>query len=151
MIGWDDEIEISLPVADCFATAVDLDSCQNWIPEIQSIEKLYSGTLSVGCQWKETRREGKREHTMVLEAFEHRGPDDGEPPYIHSAGAQMKNMRSYYRFVFSGLSSNRTHVKLEARVEPRSIVMGLVSRLMVRYMKKSDADLLLRLKSYCEA
>lgn len=151
MIGWDDSIEVNASPAKCYERAVDLDNCQKWIPQVQGIEKLYEGDITVGSQWKETRKEGKRVHTMTLEVFESHSPKEGQPPYIHTAGADMKSMKSYYRFIFEPAGGETCRVRLEARVEPKNWFMKLMSKLMVSMMKKSEAGLLDRLKAYCEA
>lgn len=151
MIGWDESIDVNKSAADCYAKAVDLDRCHVWIPQVQNIEKLYDGDMTVGSRWKETRKEGKREHTMTLEVFESHSPAQGKPPYVHCAGADMNSMKSFYRFVFEETAPDRCTVRLEARVEPKNFIMKLMSKLMVSFMKKSEAGLLQRLKTFCEA
>ncbi|WP_196159473.1 SRPBCC family protein [Reinekea sp. G2M2-21] len=150
MIGWNESIEIDASAAHCYAKATDLDACAQWIPQVEGIEKLYQGEITVGSQWKETRREGKRVHTMTLEVFESHSPAQGQPPFIHCAGADMKSMKSYYRFFFDPTSDTTCRVTLEARVEPKNLVMKLLSKLMVSFMRKSEAGLLQRLKTFCE-
>ena len=151
MIGWDDSIEVNASAAHCYNKAVDLDNCQQWIPQVQSIEKLYSGEITTGSQWIETRKEGKRVHTMTLEVFESHSPEQGEPPYIHCAGADLSSMKSYYRFRFEAAGTDRCTITLEARVEPKNFMLKLMGRLIVKMMRKSEADLLARLKAFCEA
>ena len=150
MIGWNDDIEIDISAADCFYKATDLEQCQRWIPQIQQIERLDSGALTQGSRWRETRKEGKRLHTMELELFESHSPAEGEPPYVHCAGAEMATMKSYYRFIFEPISARRTRVRLEARVEAKRWWVGFFARLMTRLMKQSEHDLLQRLKAFCE-
>lgn len=151
MIGWDEEILVNRSAKHCYAKAVDLDNCQQWIPQVQAIEKLYDGEITKGSQWKETRKEGKRVHTMTLEVFESHAPSQGEPPYVHCAGADMNSMKSFYRFIFEDSGNEQCKIKLEARVEPKNFFMKLMSKMMVNFMKKSEAGLMQRLKDYCEA
>lgn len=151
MIGWDEDILINASARDCYLKAVDLDNCHKWIPQVQGIEKLFEGDITQGSQWKETRKEGKRVHTMTLEVFESHAPSQGEPPYVHCAGADMNSMKSYYRFIFEAAGANQCKVTLEARVEPKNLIMKLMAKMMVKFMKKSEAGLMGRLKSYCEA
>ena len=150
MIGWNDEITIDIPAEACFRAATDLSQCHQWIPQIERIERLDKGPLGAGSRWLETRREGRRVHTMELEVFESHSPGDGEPPYIHCAGADIAYMKSYYRFRFEAMGQQQTQVYLEARVEPKRYWMAFIARPMVRFMKKSEKGLLDRLKSFCE-
>jgi hypothetical protein len=151
MVGWDDEIQVNASAAACYEKAVDLDQCHQWIPQIQGIEKLYQGEITKGSQWKETRKEGKRVHTMTLEVFESHAPSEGDAPYIHCAGADMNSMKSYYRFVFEDTGVEQCKVRLEARVEPKNFFMKLMSKMMIKFMKKSETGLLERLKAFCES
>lgn len=150
MIGWDDQIQVSASAEHCYQKAVDLDQCQQWIPQVQAIEKLYDGDFGVGSQWRETRKEGKRVHTMTLTVFESHSPKQGEAPYIHCAGADMGSMKSYYRFIFQPIADEQCLIKLEARVEPKNFFIKLLSKLMVKMMRKSEQGLMQRLKVFCE-
>lgn len=150
MIGWDEEITVNASAEHCYNKAVDLDNCQQWIPQVQAIEKLYQGEITQGSQWQETRKEGKRVHTMTLEVFESHSPKQGAAPYVHCAGANMKSMKSFYRFIFSNSGTDQCTIRLEARVEPKNFMMKLMSKMMVKFMRKSEAGLMQRLKSFCE-
>ena len=151
MIGWNESIVVNASPEHCYKKAVDLDNCKQWIPQVEHIEKLYSGELTLGSQWNETRREGKRLHTMLLEVFESHSPKDGQAPYVHCAGAEMDSMKSYYRFRFEATGKDQCTVVLEARIEPKTLMMRLMSRVLLKFMRKSEAGLLERLKSFCEA
>jgi hypothetical protein len=87
---------------------------------------------------------------MTLEVFESHSPAQGEAPYVHCAGADMNSMKSFYRFVFEDMGNDQCRVRLEARVEPKNFFMKLMSGMMVKFMKKSEAGLMERLKSFCE-
>ena len=87
---------------------------------------------------------------MEITVFECHGPAQGDPPYVHCAGANMDSMKSYYRFVFDDADSGRSTVRLEARVEPKNWWSALLARVMVHLMRRSERDLLQRLKAYCE-
>lgn len=150
MVGWDDEILVNASAEHCYSKAVDLDQCQQWIPQVQAIEKLYEGEITTGSQWRETRKEGKRVHTMTLEVFESHAPAQGNAPYVHCAGANMSSMKSYYRFIFEQAGAQQCKIRLEARVEAKSFMMKLMSKMMVKFMKKSEAGLMQRLKTFCE-
>ena len=98
MPQWVDKHEIALPAQSVFQFANNLDLCQRWIPAITNIEKQFDGEIQVGSRWLETRKEDAREMTMQLEVFElkNEGPD-----YLHCAGADLKSMKSFYRFDLS--------------------------------------------------
>lgn len=150
MIGWDEEISVNAKAEHCYNKAVDLDQCQQWIPQIQSIEKHFDGDITQGSQWQETRKEGKRVHSMTLEVFESHSPKQGTAPYVHCAGADLKSMKSYYRFIFTDTADNQCTIRLEARVEPKNFIMKLMGKMMVKFMRKSEAGLMERLKAFCE-
>ncbi len=151
MIGWDDSILVNATPEHCYNKAVDLDNCNQWIPQVEHIEKLFSGDITEGSRWNETRREGKRLHTMTLEVFESHSPAQGNSPYIHSAGADLSSMKSYYRFRFEDAGNDCCKIKLEARVEPKNLVMRLMSKMIVKFMRRSEIGLLEHLKTFCEA
>ena len=153
MAIWTDRIEIDASAAHCFAVMSDIDTCGEWITQVKKIEKQYEGPIKVGDQWMETRTEGKgkREHRMAITLFEQHGPDQGEPPYIHAAGANVMGGRSFYRFTATPIDDNRCEIQLDATFEVTGWIKRQFAKLIVRMMQKSEKDLLSRLKTYCEA
>lgn len=153
MAIWTDCIEIDASAAHCFAVLTDIDTCGEWMTQVKKIEKQYEGPIKVGDQWLETRTEGKgkREHCMAITLFEHQGPEQGLPPYTHTAGAHVMGGRSYYRFVTTPIDDNRCEVRLDAVFEVKGWFKQQFAKLIVRMMQKSERGLLSRLKAHCEA
>jgi len=147
MKTWTDEMVISKPARDVFEFAINLDNCSTWIPKITNIDKHFDGDMEVGSSWDETRKEGKREMTMKIEVFE---LDRKGPVYIHTAGANIKSMKSYYRFAFEPIDELTCKVSLTAVLEAKVWWVKLLGGLMVSMMKKMEGDLLSRLKTACE-
>lgn len=150
MAGWTDAITIEATPEQVFNKVTDLEHASEWIPNITHVEPLWQGDMQVGSQWRETRCEGKREYTLVITVYEIHRPTDGEPPYVLSAGASVMGMKNYYRFVMSPQTDHHTLLCLEANVETGNPIKALFAWFMVKMMKKADADLLVRLKQFCE-
>jgi carbon monoxide dehydrogenase subunit G len=150
MPGWTDAITIEASPEQVFEIVSDVERAADWIPNITGIEALWQGDIREGSQWRETRCEGKREYSLVITVYEIHRPKDGNPPYVFSAGARVMGMKNHYRFSMSPQTDHHTLLKLEAEVETGNPVKAIVAWLMVKMMKKADADLLVRLKQLCE-
>ncbi len=151
MAVWIDRIEIDAPAKHCYERLIDLDTCDQWILQVKEIEKTFEAPIKVGDSWIETRQERGRFHRMAITLFEQHGPEQGDAPYIHAAGADVMGGRSFYRFVVTPLDDKRCEVRLEGVFEVSGWFKQQFARLIIRMMQKSEKELLPRLKTFCEA
>lgn len=142
---------IARPPAEVFAVAIDVTRAHEWMPAIVKLEPVDEGPVRVGWRFKETRRMKGREMTAVIEVTEHRGPEDGAPPYVHAARSAAMGVEGVYRFTFSEPSPGSTEVHLRADVRATNFLAKPLVGMAAKAMKEQDGDLLERLKQRCEA
>ncbi|MBI2848764.1 MAG: SRPBCC family protein [Chloroflexi bacterium] len=122
-----------------FAFVTDQANLPRWSPEVVKSEVMTGSKLEVGSKLRQTRRQGKRQVTSVVEVIAH------EPPAVHAVRATIMGVEATFTFRFEP-EGEGTRAQFEATIAGRGIGK-LLERPLAGAMEKSDDQLLVRLKN----
>ncbi len=143
------EVVIAAQPAEVFAFLADLGSTPLWMPEITGLEVLGDGPVGAGTVFRETRMVRGKECSTDITVSEHRGPDQGDPPYRHAVAAKTAGVLCTYAYELQPAPTG-TRIELLATAEPKSFFGKLVAKAMLGFMIKADGDQLERLRAAME-
>lgn len=139
---------IDAPAERVFDALLDLDAAQQWIPGVVHIERMSSGPLDEGSEWRETRKLFGREATEQFELVELDRPHRIE---LRVDGAKGSSGCGEYLFTYRlGPASGGTEVRLRGEIRGLSGPMKWLGRLFVRSYRKACVKDLKALKGYLE-
>ncbi len=136
---------IDAPVDRVFETVSDISSFSEAIPEIVKVEMLSDVHVGVGARFRETRRMGRREHTVELHVTEYEKNDHVR--LVSDAGGTIWDTVFTVRPAADGPGAELTMV-MDARPYKvaAKVFTPVVSRL-IRNAVERDMD---AVKAYCE-
>ncbi len=139
MPGFTRTVQIPRPPAEVFEFATDLKMVTRWMPAIVRVEPVSEGAMRPGWKFRETRRMGKREGSAIIEVSEHRGPAQGDPPYVHAGRSKAMGFDCQYLYTFTP-EGDGTRIDLDATVRGTNPLSRLFAGKMARFMEKQDGD-----------
>lgn len=149
--SFESETDIERAPAEVFALATDIRRAHEWMHAVVSLEPVDEGPVRKGWRFKETRTFKGKPMTAVIEVTEHRGPEEGAPPYVHAARSAMMGVEGVYTMTFSEPAPGRTHVALRAEVRATNFLAKPLVGIAAKAMKEQDGGMLEQLKAFCEA
>lgn len=142
---------VERPAEEVFAFIENTANASIWLDETVVIEPLSEGPMRAGWRFKETRGEGRRRGSCVIEVRTHDGPGPGRrPPYRHVAGGAMMGVDAVYDFTFHALDAKRTKLEVECRVTPTNLFGRLLAGMFVKLMRRTDGEMAQRIKRAVE-
>ena len=142
MSGFERQEHIARSHPEVWNFFVDYENASKWMPDIVRLEKITDGPVGKGTKFRETRRMGKKEHTVTLEITEF---DEGRR---YAGTVEEMGIRGTYTYEFEPRGSE-TEVSLTAEISGRGMAKLMVP-LAKRAMVKIDGDQLARLKRAVE-
>lgn len=140
---------IDAPAERVFDALLDLDAAQEWMPGVVSIERLSTGPLGRGGEWRETRKVFGREAT---EQFELVGLDRPRRIELRVDGTKGSSGCGEYLFTYRlEPGSGGTEVRLTGEIRDLSGPMKWLGKLFVRPYRKACTKDLEALKRFLEA
>ncbi len=131
-----------------FQAMTDLESAQDWAPDLVKIELLTEGDFGLGTRWNETRRPHGREATEQFEvsAF--------EPPWafrLRVDGTKGTSGQGEYLFDYELMQDGpRTQVTVRGEIRQLGRLLTVVGKLFLGPFKRSVGRDLTALKRYVE-
>lgn len=151
MAGFQTSEIIERPAEEVFAFIENTANVTKWLDETVIIEPLSEGPMRAGWRFKETRGEGRRRGSCMMEVRTHDGPGPGRrPPYRHAVGGAMMGVDAVYDFTFHALDARRTKLEVECRVTATNLFGRLLVGMFVKLMQKTDGAMVQRIKSAVE-
>lgn len=139
---------IGAPAEAVFDALLDLDAAQQWIPGVVHIERMSSGPLDEGSEWKETRKVFGREAT---EQFELVALDRPRRIELRVDGTKGTSGCGEYLFTYRlGPAGGGTEVRLTGEIRGLSGPMKWLGKLFVRPYRKACVKDLNGLKHFLE-
>lgn len=139
---------IGAPAEGVFDALLDVDAAQQWIPGVVRIERLSSGPLGEGSEWRETRKMFGREATEQFELVELERPHRIE---LRVDGTKGSSGCGEYLFTYRlEPASGGTRVRLDGEIRGLSGPMRWLGKLFVRPYRKACVKDLQALKRYLE-
>ncbi|HYE02250.1 MAG TPA: SRPBCC family protein [Phycisphaerales bacterium] len=129
---------------DVFTFLTSPENIPSYMPDVVRVEGTSPGPPRVGASYRETRRLGKRtaSATITVSAC--------DPPRHYAVTADDGCFRATYDFRLRP-EEGRTVVDLAAEVGAAWVFLRPLVPMMLRMMRRADADLLDRLKRAFEA
>lgn len=141
-------IDIQAPIEKVFIVFTDLNTLEDRVQDIQSIEVLNEpAQMAVGTKWKETRVIFGKEATEIMWVTALNSLQN----YTVEAESHGTKYRSQYTFIEI---PNGTHVEMIFTGEPQTFVakmLGLLFFFMTSSMKKTLKKDMEDLKKVCES
>ena len=142
MAGFERSEHIARPHPQVWDFFVNHDNATKWNPDIVGLRQITDGPVGVGTKFLETRRVGKKEHTVTLEIT------DFEEGRKYAGTVEAAGIRGTYTYRFEP-RGDETEVKLVAEIHGKGIAK-LMLPLVKRAMLKSDGAQLERLRDAVE-
>lgn len=142
MAGFERSEHIARPHPQVWNFFVDHANAPKWNPDIVSLEQITDGPVGVGTKFRETRRIGKKKHTVTLEIT------DFEEGRKYAGTVDAAGIRGTYTYRFEP-RGDETEVNLVAEIEGRGLAKLMVP-LVKRSMIKQDGAQLERLRNAVE-
>ena len=138
---------IEAPPAVVFEALANLDAAGQWMPNFVRLEKLTSGPVGVGTEWRETRKMFGKESTEHFRVTRFERPSRID---LFIDGSKGTSGRGEYAFVFE-VMPERTGTTVELTGDIRMPgIWGLFSRLLAGNFKKACHKDLEALKAHLE-
>ena len=132
-----------------FDALLDLDAAHRWMPGFVRLERLTSGPLQVGSEWRETRRFLGKEATEQFELIEQDRP---HRLALRVDGTKGSTGRGEYLFTYRlGPANDGTEVRLSGDIRGLPGVTSWFGKLLVGPYRKACVKDLKALKRYLEA
>lgn len=146
------EFTLTQHVADApervFRTLIDLESAAEWMPGFVRIERLADGELTVGSQWRETRKFFGKEATEQFEVTRLEAPGELS---LRVDGSKGSSRRGEYLFEYRlHPQGSGTEVTLHGSIRGLGKFGSLMSKLFVGQYKKACAKDLQALAEHLE-
>ncbi|KON88792.1 polyketide cyclase / dehydrase and lipid transport [Sporosarcina globispora] len=127
---------------------IDLDSANHWMKGLVGIERMDSGPLKVGSQWKETRKMFGKEATEHFEVAE---LDEPNKIVLRCDGTKGTTGKGEFVFTYIIASAgDATEVTLDGEIRGLTGLAKFFGKMMAGAFKKACEKDLDALKSYLE-
>ncbi len=152
MESWSRRVTVQATPSKVFEVLSEPDHAPRIMPDIIKIKALTEGPLGPGYRWRETRR-FKALGFIPLHASAEIEIAEFEPGERYKAVADDGCNRAAYTFTTRGAGAGATTVELLAEFEGVGRFAGneRVAKRLANWCKRSDGDLLERLKVYIES
>ena len=142
MAGFERTEHIARPHPKVWDFFVNHDNAMKWNPSIVGLKQITDGPVGVGTKFLETRRVGKKEHTVTLEIT------DFEEGRKYAGTVDEMGIRGTYTYRFEP-RGDETEVHLVAEISGKGFAK-LMLPLVKRAMLKQDGAQLERLRDAVE-
>ncbi|MCT2535391.1 SRPBCC family protein [Aquibacillus koreensis] len=127
---------------------LDLESAKHWMQGLVSIERLDTGPIQIGSEWKETRKMYGKEASEHFEVVELQSPDKF---VLLCDGTKGTMGKGEYVFTYQlDYSDNHTVVTLDGKINGLTGLTKLFGKMMVGSFRKACEKDLDALKRYLE-
>ncbi|UOQ84842.1 SRPBCC family protein [Gracilibacillus salinarum] len=131
-----------------YEALLDLDSAKDWMQGLVRIERLDSGPLAVGSEWKETR---KMFGTQATEHFEVVELDEPDKVVFRCDGTKGTTGKGEYLFTYLLTSGqDQTKITLHGEISGLTGFAKLFGKMIAGTFKKACAKDLDALKNFLE-
>ncbi|WP_096435299.1 SRPBCC family protein [Alteribacter populi] len=144
MADMEEGVMINKPIDDVFSYASNIENGTEMMANVVEVNKLTEGPVGVGTQYEEIRQFSNRKVGAVLEIVHY------DAPHAYSVKSANKGLEVVYHYTFSD-SGDSTNVLFKGEVHTHGLLMKVLRPIMVRMLKREDAEHLKTLKQVIES